>query len=213
MRTCIVEYGVGNIQSVANACREMVGDTVVASDGDSLRAAMPERIVLPGVGAIGTALENLRARGLVEVLEHLVRESGIPFLGICVGMQVLAESCEEFGAHRALGWIPGRVKRLAPEGSSVRLPHVGWNSVLATHPVDPLLCDIVGKDAYFVHSYAFECPRQFIAATTEYDGISFPSAVRNGNIFGVQFHPEKSAAIGAALLSAFLEDQSCSSVG
>ncbi len=209
MTVAIVECGIGNVQSVANACRQIAPDTVVVADGAALTAANPQRVILPGVGAIGTVLANLRGREIAPVLERLVRGSGVPFLGICVGMQVLADVCEEFGSHRGFGWIPGHVRRMAPVVSRVRLPHVGWNTIAATWPDDPLMRDIDGKDAYFVHSYAMDCPREFVLATTEYEGVTFPCAVRRDNIAGVQFHPEKSSLIGAALLTAFIGDGLC----
>lgn len=204
MRVCVVEYGIGNVQSVVDACGRVGADVTVVRNGEELLGADANRIVLPGVGAIGAALTNLRDRGLDEALETCVRGQGTPFLGICVGMQMLGEVCEEFGEHEGLGWIPGRVRRLCPQESRARLPHVGWNTVNAVNPIDPLLSDVVGKDAYFVHSYVLDCPPEFVISTTGYEEIDFVSAVRNGHIAGVQFHPEKSSAIGASLLSAFL---------
>ncbi len=205
MKISIVEYGIGNVQSVVDACVRVGAEVNVARDGEELLNAGADRIVLPGVGAIGAALANLRGRSLDKALEECVRGRGVPFLGICVGMQMLGDICEEFGEHRGLGWIPGRVRRLCPTESDARLPHVGWNTVDATETVDPLLSDVAGKDAYFVHSYALDCPSEYVISTTEYEQINFVSAVRNGHISGVQFHPEKSSVIGSALLTAFLK--------
>lgn len=199
----IIEYGIGNIASVVNACARVGAEPVVVSDGSQLRAATPSHIIMPGVGAIGEALGRLRERGLEEALSELVVSQGAAFLGICVGMQVMAETCEEFGQHRGLGWIPGRVRRLAPAGSDLRLPHVGWNTIEGTQPGDPLLQAIDGKDVYFVHSYAVETSDDCVLARTEY-GSRFVSAVRRGRTYGVQFHPEKSSTIGDALLRAFV---------
>lgn len=203
MRVSVIEYGIGNVQSVVNACERIGAGTRVAHDGAELEEQNPERIVMPGVGAIGEALGNLRARGFDSALDRLVVDGGTPLLGICVGMQMLGESCEEFGSHQGLGLVPGRVRRLAPEGSGLRLPHVGWNTIAVRRADDPVLGPLDGEDFYFVHSYALECPDEFVLATTEY-GAPFVSAVRRDHIIGVQFHPEKSSALGAALLGAFL---------
>jgi len=203
MRVSVVEYGIGNIQSVVNACRRLGANTEIARDGDELRAQVPERVILPGVGAVGEALANLRGRGLEGALTDIVREGRVPFLGICVGMHMLAERCEEFGMHQGMGWIPGTVTRLAPEGSGVRLPHVGWNTLDVSDTSDPLLGPLEGNDVYFVHSYAMRCPDEFVLARCDYHG-RFVAAVRRGHIRAVQFHPEKSAGLGGKLLAAFL---------
>lgn len=206
MKVCVVDYGIGNVQSVVNACEQIGAETSRATDGDSLLASDADRIVLPGVGAIGAALQNLRERGLIPALEKRVFEDAVPFLGICVGMQVLGKVCEEFGTHQGLGWIPGTVSRLAPGDSGVRLPHVGWNTIEATDRDHLLMREISGKDAYFVHSYTLHCPEEFILAKTTYQGYSFASAVCREHVAGVQFHPEKSSLIGTALLAAFAGD-------
>lgn len=202
MRLTIVEYGIGNIQSVVNACQRMGAAPRVASTGEELRAQDPTHIVLPGVGAVGHALEAVRARGLESALRESVIERGRAFLGICVGMQMLGELCEEFGTHRGLGWIPGRVRRLAEAGAGLRLPHVGWNTISPARD-DPLLSALSDTHFYFLHSYALDCPAEYVLARTEYGG-EFACAVRRGNIAAVQFHPEKSSRAGAELLSAFL---------
>lgn len=203
MRISIVEYGIGNIQSVVNACVRLGVATRIARDGRELLAQAPDRIILPGVGAVGAALENLRDRGLEQALQQLVQQEKVPFLGICVGMQMLAETCAEFGEHRGLGWIPGRVSRLAPEGSGIRLPHVGWNTIEVISADDPILGPLDQQDFYFVHSYAMRCPEEFIVAQTDYHG-RFVSAVRRDHVLAVQFHPEKSAALGGQLMAAFV---------
>lgn len=200
----VIDYGIGNVGSVVYACRRIGVEPSVVTTGKELLTQDCRYILLPGVGAIGQALVNLRERGLDEALHRRVIEEGVPFLGICVGMQVLGEVCEEFGTHQGFGWIPGVVRRLAPSGSSLRLPHVGWNLVTQTNP-DPLLAPVDGQHFYFVHSYALQCPDEYVIARTEY-GAKFCSAVRKGHIVGVQFHPEKSSAPGATLLSAFLSN-------
>lgn len=197
----IVEYGIGNIQSVVNACHRVGGNVEVARTGDELESQNARAIILPGVGAIGAALRLLRERGFEEALRRRVLDTGVPFLGICVGMQILVEKCEEHGEHRGLGWIPGNVGRMAPMDSPLRLPHVGWNTI-DRKVDDPVLEDLDDTHFYFVHSCATTCPAEFVTATSEY-GAPFVAAVRRGNIRGVQFHPEKSSRAGEQLLSAF----------
>lgn len=206
MRVSVIDYGMGNIQSVVNACHRLGAQTEIARDGDEMKGQAPQRVILPGVGAVGEALANLRQRGLEQALASIVHEAGVPFLGICVGMQMLAETCEEFGRHRGLGWIPGTVARLAPEGSGVRLPHVGWNTLQVTDASDPILGPLEGQDVYFVHSYAMRCPDEYVLARADYHG-PFVAAVRRDHVYAVQFHPEKSASLGGRLLGAFLGAQ------
>ena len=154
------------------------------------------------MGAVGHALEAVRDRGLEPALRESVIERGRAFLGICVGMQMLGELCEEFGTHRGLGWIPGRVRRLADAGAGLRLPHVGWNTIAPARD-DPLLAALSDTHFYFLHSYALDCPDDYVLARADYGG-AFACAARRENIAGVQFHPEKSSRAGAELLSAFL---------
>jgi imidazole glycerol-phosphate synthase subunit HisH len=203
-RLSVIEYGIGNIQSVVNGLRRVGGDPVVARDGAALEAHRPDKIVLPGVGAIGAALANLTDRGFIDPLERMVIKEGKPLLGICVGLQVLAESCEEFGLHRGLGWIPGKVARLHPDSATLRIPHVGWNEI-AVQKRDPLLEAVNGEHFYFVHSFAIDCPAKNVIATCDYGG-PFVCAVRHEHIAAVQFHPEKSSRAGDKVLAAFLNE-------
>ncbi len=203
MRVSVIDYGIGNVQSVTNACGRAGASVSVAGDGPELQEQEPEFIILPGVGAVGTALANLREKHFEAALDDLVQKRKIPFLGICVGMQILAERCFEFGEFQGFGWIPGNVTRLAAAGSTVRLPHVGWNTLEIALKDDPVFGPLDGEDAYFVHSYAMDCPRPFVAAETDYHK-RFVSAVRHSHICGVQFHPEKSGKLGAKLLGNFL---------
>jgi imidazole glycerol-phosphate synthase subunit HisH len=203
MRVALVEYGIGNVGSVANALGRLGVVPAIASDGAALLALSPDCVIMPGVGAVGEALDLLRRRELEAALNRMVRDQGTPFLGICVGMQVMAEVCEEFGEHRGFGWIPGKVRRLVPEGSPLRLPHVGWNEI-EVQAGDNFLGELDREQFYFVHSYAMNCPDEFVAATTDYGG-PFTSAVQRSHTMGVQFHPEKSSKAGARLLRAFLE--------
>jgi glutamine amidotransferase len=204
MRVALVEYGIGNVGSVANALDRVGVETIIARDGDALRAMAADCVVMPGVGAIGEALALLRERGLEDALNQRVFRDGLPFLGICVGMQVMAEHCEEFGDFRGLGWIPGRVCRLAQEGRKLRLPHVGWNQI-TLRPESGFPAVLADEHFYFVHSYAMECPEEYVIATTDY-GMEFTAAVRRKNIIGVQFHPEKSSGAGEVLLRSFVEN-------
>jgi glutamine amidotransferase len=198
----VISYGIGNVQSVVNALRRVGADVAIAEDGDALLAQGAPRLVLPGVGAVGEALALLRSRGLEKALRVRVLEQGIPLLGICVGMQVLLERCSEFGQHQGFGWIPGSVDRIVPEGDALRLPHVGWNEISLCRP-DPLLHGTEGKHFYFLHSYAVDCPDEFVVARVEY-GRRFVSALRHGNVVAVQFHPEKSSGTGESVLAAFV---------
>ena len=202
MKVALVEYGIGNVGSVANALQRIDAEATIVGDGAALLALNADCIVMPGVGAVGEALSLLRERKLDVALNSAVLQRGVPFLGICVGMQVMAESCEEFGQHRGLGWIPGRVRRLAPEGAPLRLPHVGWNEI-AVRDRGGFLDGLDGQHFYFVHSYGMDCPTEFVAATADYGG-PITAAVRRGHIMGVQFHPEKSSQAGTVLLRGFV---------
>jgi glutamine amidotransferase len=205
MRTsvAVVDYGMCNIDSVVRALEECGAAAFVAREPAELARA--DRIVLPGVGSFRDAMVQLRARDLPAALDREVRELGAPFLGICLGMQLLATTGTEGGACDGLGWFPAAVERLAPtEQHAERIPHVGWNEV---DPVgdQPLFRSIApGTDFYFVHSYHVHCEPGDAAATTPYCG-GFTSALHADNIHAVQFHPEKSQHAGLALLRNFLE--------
>jgi len=199
-RVTILDYGSGNIRSVANLF-SLVADSVEISN-DEADIARATHIVLPGVGAFGAAMRKILERIPVELLRKMVLEDGKPFLGICVGMQVLAREGEEFGAHRGLGWIDGSVSCLNSGGQP--LPHIGWNNVVPARAT-PLLTGL-GSDAdfYFVHSFVFRpADEQSVIATTSY-GEEFCSVVQRANLFGVQFHPEKSQRAGFRLAKNFL---------
>jgi glutamine amidotransferase len=196
----LVDYGAGNLRSAANALMAAgAGSVEVTSCPD--RVATASRIVLPGVGAFGACIGAIRAiDGLEEALGRAVRARGRPFLGICVGMQLLADEGHEFGVHRGLGWIPGRVERLSPADPVLKVPQIGWNAIAA-----PTGGVVVGGWAYFVHSYAFRAADDAdVLATIDYGG-PVVAAVRRDTALGVQFHPEKSQRYGLALLARFLE--------
>ena len=200
----VVEFGIGNIYSVTNAFARVGCKPLIARDGDELLKQSPDKIVLPGVGAIGEAFSGLKNRGFVPVINEMISDQKIHVLGICVGMQIMAETCEEFGLHQTLGWIPGRVRRIIPDVPSLHIPHVGWNNVTATTD-DRLLKDVSGEHFYFTHSCAFECDEEYVIGRFEY-GKSIICAVRLNNIYGVQFHPEKSSGKGEKVLAAFVNE-------
>jgi len=193
----LIDYGAGNLHSVANALKAAgASDVVITADADVVAKA--DRIVLPGVGAFAACASALRAvPGMVEAMEKRVRGDGVPFLGICVGMQLLAETGEEFGVHPGLGWVAGSVRRLTPADPTAKVPHMGWNDVVpvVAHPL------IVPGEAYFLHSYAFEGAD--VVATSDHAG-PVVAAIGRDNILGVQFHPEKSQVYGLAFLRRFL---------
>ena len=201
-KVAIVDYGMGNLGSVTRAVEECGGSPVITNKAHELEVA--NYIVLPGVGAFAIGMRNIRERGLDELLTAQVIGKGIPFLGICLGMQLLATKGWEGEETNGLGWIEGEVKRLQPDSQNARIPHVGWNEVIFTQ-ASPLFSGIPSdKDYYFVHSYHLLCPneRDVIARTPYCGGVV--SAVGRDNILGVQFHPEKSQRLGFQVIRNFL---------
>jgi len=197
MSLALIDYGAGNLHSVANALKA-AGASDVLVTGDAVAVAKADRIVLPGVGAFGACAAALRSvPGMVEAMERRVRRDGVPFLGICVGMQLMADAGEEHGVHAGLGWVKGIVRPLTPADASAKVPHMGWNDVVpsAAHPL------IEPGEAYFLHSYAFD--GEDVLATTDHAG-AVTAAIGRENLLGVQFHPEKSQHYGLALLERFL---------
>jgi glutamine amidotransferase len=200
-RVALVDYGAGNLKSVENALRAAGAETVdVTSDPEAVRAA--DRIVLPGVGAFAACMGALSAvPGMIAAMEEAAIAGGKPFLGICVGMQLMASYGEEHGDHAGLRWIAGRVRLMMPTDPALKVPHMGWNDV---RPVNPHGL-IVPGEAYFLHSYAFEpADPALLLATTDHGG-PVTAAIGRDNLIGVQFHPEKSQAYGLAFLSQFLK--------
>lgn len=200
MSLALIDYGAGNLHSVHNALKAAgAGDVHVTADPDIVAKA--DRIVLPGVGAFAHCMEALSAiDGMVAAMEQRVRVEGIAFLGICVGMQLLADAGVEHGTTRGLGWIGGTVRAIAP-AADLKIPHMGWNDVLPTQGA-PL---IEAGEAYFLHSYHFDAANaDDVLATTDHGG-TLVAAVGRDNIMGVQFHPEKSQAYGINFLKRFLE--------
>jgi glutamine amidotransferase len=208
MTTLIVDYDSGNLHSALKSFQRMADETgagpvAVSADPDAVRRA--SRIVLPGVGAFADCRAGLLARpGLFDAIEERVLAGGVPFLGICVGLQMLATRGLEHGQTPGFDWIPGEVVRIAPADPALKVPHMGWNALenLAPHP---LLAGIAeGDHAYFVHSYHLvPADPSHRAATTDHGG-PLTAAVARDNIFGTQFHPEKSQATGLRLVANFL---------
>lgn len=199
-RVALIDYGAGNLHSVHNALKAAgAANVAVTDDPATVRAA--DRIVLPGVGAFAACMNGLSAiPGMIDALEQRVRVDKVPFLGICVGMQLLAERGLEHGTHPGLGWIGGEVRAMEAT-PSIKVPHMGWNDVTPAGGA-PL---IVPGEAYFLHSYHFAAADAAdVAAVTDHGG-PVTAAVARGNILGVQFHPEKSQAYGLDLLRRFLD--------
>jgi glutamine amidotransferase len=206
---CIVDMDMGNLQSVVLAFRRVGASAEVTDRPDKVAGASgplagARAIVLPGVGAFGAGMESLRRKGWVEVLQEAVRRRKTPLLGICLGMQLLAEEGIEGGRHQGLGMIRGRVVPLRPPSPEYRVPHMGWCDVKVHRPHSSLLKGFSdGEPCYFAHSYSVECADPAdIAATFDY-GAPLPAAVERENVFGIQFHPEKSQEAGLALLDTF----------
>jgi glutamine amidotransferase len=206
-RVALIDYGSGNLRSAEKALirvAEGKAEIVVTDDPETIARA--DRVVLPGVGAFAACMAALQARdGVIEAMTEAVRGKGAPFLGICVGMQLLATRGLEFGETAGLDWIAGDVKKLEPTDPAIKIPHMGWNTLtgVADHP---LFAPLAGGEAvYFTHSFAI-FPRDTADATAYVEhGGRFPAAVARGNVAGVQFHPEKSQKPGLALLQRFLE--------
>ena len=201
--TALIDYGAGNLHSVHNALKRVGAEVSVTADPDVVRAA--DRIVLPGVGSFKACAEGLRSiSGMVAAMEERVMVGGAPFLGICVGMQLLATRGLEHGTTPGLGWIAGEVHLIEPSDPSIKVPHMGWNDVaLMPHAKGHAVVD--EGEAYFLHSYHFAASEpHHVAAMTDH-GEGLVAAVARDNIIGVQFHPEKSQAYGLATLERFLE--------
>lgn len=201
MSIALIDYGAGNLHSVHNALVKAGGqDVVLTADPDVVARA--DRIVLPGVGAFAACRAGLHALpGVIDAMDAAVHRRGVPFLGICVGMQLLADTGEEFGTHDGLGWIGGTVRRIDSGSHDVKVPHMGWNDVAPAfaHPL------ITPGEAYYLHSYHFDAadPADVIATTSH--GVPLVAAVGRDNIIGVQFHPEKSQSYGLSFLARFLD--------
>lgn len=200
----IVDYGLGNVMAFTNVYKRLHVPAAIARTPDDLKGA--SRLILPGVGAFDHAMELLERSGMRTALDTLVLEQSVPVLGVCVGMQILASSSEE-GRAAGLGWIPGEVRRfdIDAEQQRIRLPHMGWNDVTPI-TASPLFAGLE-SDArfYFLHSYYFRCADEAVSLAVSEYGFRFTCAVHHRNIYGVQFHPEKSHHFGTRLLKNFAE--------
>lgn len=199
----IIDYGVGNLFSLSSSIRAVGGEAVVTGDPEVIRKA--DKLILPGVGAFGDAADKLFSSGLDKVVYEEV-EKGKPLMGICLGMQLLFDESHEYGVHKGLGLIPGKIVGMEgriPEG--LNIPHIGWNGLNFTENKSPILRYLSEGDCvYFVHSfYGIDC-EESTTATAEY-GIPVTASVQKGNIYGCQFHPEKSGKVGLSILKAFCE--------
>ncbi|MFP5515155.1 MAG: imidazole glycerol phosphate synthase subunit HisH [Alphaproteobacteria bacterium] len=205
----LIDYGSGNLRSAAKAIERAAGEAeasytvLVTSDADAVRRA--DRVVLPGVGAFADCKRGLsEVPGMLDALEEVVHRRGQPFLGICVGMQLMADRGREYGVTEGLGWIGGEVVKLEPADPALKIPHMGWNELNIRHP-HPVLAGLPeGSHAYFVHSYQFKlADPDTLIASADYGG-PFAAVVGRDNLVGTQFHPEKSQATGLALIANFL---------
>ncbi|MGY9054177.1 MAG: imidazole glycerol phosphate synthase subunit HisH [Alphaproteobacteria bacterium] len=210
MNIAVVDCGSGNLRSVVRAVEraaslcEIATTVTVTQDPDHIAAA--DRLVLPGQGAFASCLHGLAmVDGLHEALTHAVMQRGTPFLGICIGMQLMAYVGEEHGQHKGFGWIPGRVTALRPSDPSFKVPHMGWNALVIQEPAHPILANLPpDPHVYFANSYQFVCDRaEDRLAWTDFAG-PVTAVVGRDNFVGTQFHPEKSQAVGLAVLQQFM---------
>ena len=199
--TAIIDYDAGNIKSVEKALTSLGEEAVITRDKNVLLQA--ERVILPGVGAFGDAMEKLNSYGLVQIIREVI-DKGTPFLGICLGLQLLFERSEESPGVSGLGILPGEILRI-PDGDGLKIPHIGWNSLRFPHA--GRLFKGIGEEAYvyFVHSYYLKAADEgIVKATTEY-GTLIHASVEKDNIFACQFHPEKSSEVGLSILRNFIQ--------
>ena len=198
-KVCVLDYGSGNVASVYNLLNRLSYDVKISNSSSDIKNS--SHLILPGVGAFGASIEKIRTKIEIGLLEDEVKNKKKPFLGICIGMQVLADKGFEFGEHDGLGWIEGTVKKLKAKV----LPHIGWNNIQIKRQT-PIFLDLKNMDDfYFVNSYAFNVKdKNLIISETNYEN-TFCSAVQKDNIFGVQFHPEKSQKTGQQLIHNFLK--------
>lgn len=204
-RLAIIDYGMGNLRSVINAFTELGSLPFIAGTPDELHRA--DAIVLPGVGAFTDGINNLKHGGLIEAMEEEIRINKKPFLGICLGMQLLSGTGTEYGKCSGFNWIPGTVVRIDAKGSPLRIPHIGWNEV-SFDKNSRLFAGLESpRDFYFLHSYIFVPDNNTIISGRCVYGGEFAAAIESGNIYATQFHPEKSHRAGLAVLKNFLDAQ------
>jgi len=200
----VIDYGMGNLRSVAKMVSRTGSEVIITHDHDEIRRA--DRLILPGVGAFADAMENLNKSGLTDILNEQVIEKRKPILGICLGMHLLAKESPEVRPTKGLGWLDASLVKFEAE-QGIRIPHVGWNTLLVQKPQCPLLHDMDdGATFYFVHSYYMQAHDPDIVVGTTHYGHNFCSMVQQGNIFGTQFHPEKSQSNGFLMLINFVTE-------
>ncbi|MFH2106792.1 MAG: imidazole glycerol phosphate synthase subunit HisH [Candidatus Micrarchaeota archaeon] len=203
MTTAIIDYGMGNAQSVINAIESINHRAILTNRMEEIQNA--DRIILPGVGAFPKAMDNLKRLGLLKILKEEVREKKKPFLGICLGMQLLAKKGYEVAPTAGLGWIDAEVKRFEFTDKKFKIPHMGWDDVTCNTKSNMFMGASEKQTFYFVHSYYVDCnDKKIVVGECDY-GIKFTAAIEQENIFGAQFHPEKSQKDGLDLLKRFVE--------
>jgi imidazole glycerol-phosphate synthase subunit HisH len=205
-KIAIIDYGVGNLHSIVRAFNHFGEEPIITEDVDTLKSA--DAVVLPGVGSFEAGMRGLEVRGLVDTVKEIA-ESGKPMLGICLGAQLLLSEGHEFGVFQGLGVIPGKVVHFPTLAENEKVPHIGWNNIFPHRSSwQGTILDSTGKDdqVYFVHSFILEPEsEENIFALTEYGGHKFCSAVKKGNIYGCQFHPEKSGQVGLKIFDNFIK--------
>jgi glutamine amidotransferase len=207
-RVAVVDYGLGNILSVTRALEFCGAEVVVTSDPDIILSA--DRLVLPGVGAFADGMKGMREAKLLEPVAEFAKTER-PFLGICLGMQMLLATAEEFGHHEGMGIVPGSVRAIpgtTAEGKPHKIPHIGWNGLWSPQEWKSTILEGIpqGASVYFVHSFAADpTEAQCLLATADYNGRSITAVIRKGNTYGCQFHPEKSGEVGMQILRNFLK--------
>lgn len=202
MKVVIVDYGLGNLRSVAGAVERVGYEPVISNEVDVLEKA--DKLILPGVGAFGDGMSNLNRLGLVGTLNRLVIEQKKPILGICLGFQLMARDSHEFGHHQGLNWIDASVIKIITDGNGLRVPHVGWNDLRQIKK--SVLFDKIPEDAlfYYVHSFHARCDSDAIVIGECEHGVRFTAAIQQENIYATQFHPEKSQLYGLTVLKNYL---------
>ena len=203
IKIAIIDYGLGNLRSVYGSVEKLGHQAYITNDIAKFEEA--DKLILPGVGAFEDGMKSLNNLGLVEPLTKLVLDEQKPILAICLGFQLLANESHEFGLHKGLGWIDAEVKKIDTKNSDLRVPHVGWNDLFVTK--DCILWKNIPEDTlfYYVHSFHVNCSSDDIVVGKCSYGIDFTAAVQQGNIYGTQFHPEKSQYYGLEVLKNFIE--------
>ena len=202
----IIDYNMGNLRSVQKAFEKVGCDAIISSNHDVIESA--DKIVLPGVGSFRDGMRYLDELGLISILNREIIEKKKPFLGICLGMQLISSKSYENGETKGLNWVDAEVVKFDLENKNLKVPHVGWNSI-SYKDNNLLYRDIPnGSDFYFVHSYHFQTKENIVSSTTDY-GIDFVSSIQKDNIYAFQFHPEKSQEVGLKLIKNFVELEQC----